>query len=129
MAKRDGYALIELMIAVVVLTVAVLGVAGSTGSIAVEAGRAETEAHATAAVDERISKISLDPRLPLLDSIYQTTETELPGLRGYSRSTVFDSVTVPLSGNNAAIYRRVTVSVAGPQLPVAISRTVVLGHR
>lgn len=129
MYKRDGYALIELMIAVVVLTVAVLGVSGSTGSIAVEAGRAEREAQAKAAVDERITKISLDPRTPVLDSIYQATETDLPGLQGYARSTVFDSVTVPLSGNNAATYRRVTVSVSGPELPVAISRTIVLGSR
>ena len=121
-----GFALIEIMIALVVLAVAILGVAGSTGGIAVRASNAEVRAEALQAVDDQITRVSMDPRYGLIDSLYAGTDS-LPHMPGYRRVTTVDSVEVDLSGDNSATYRRVTVAVQGPGLLNGLARTIVLG--
>lgn len=126
-ADTGGFALIELMVALVVLAVAILGVAGSTGGMAVRASTAEVRSEALQAVDDQIARISLDPRYTLIDSIYAGTDSLLVGMPGFRRITVIDTVDVDLSDNQSATYRRVTVTVRGPELPAGVARTVVLG--
>ena len=125
--EKGGFTLVELMIAVVILSVAVLGVAGSTGRLSVLASTAELRSKAQQAVDDRIALISLDPRYTLIDSIYEGTDSVVVGMPGFARSTTIDSVTVSLGGGNSITYQRVTVQVTGAGLPGGAARTVVLG--
>lgn len=123
---RGGFTVIELMIALAVLALAVLGVAGSTSRLSVQATTAETHSMALKAVDDQITRVSVDPRYERLDSLYEGTETVLPGMPGYQRVTTLDDVQVALSADNSVTYRRLTVRVSGPGLREEVARTVVL---
>ena len=123
----EGFALIELMIAVLILTVAILGVAGSTSSMSLLANKADLRSEALQAVDDQISRISVDPRYGLMDSLYAGTDTVVAGLPGFSRTTAIDTVEVGLPSGDTILFRRVRVSVTGPTLPDGVSRSVVLG--
>ena len=125
--KEEGFALIELMIAVLILTVAILGVAGSTSSMSILANKADLRSGALQAVDDQISRISVDPRYGLMDSLYAGTDTVVAGLPGFSRTTAIDTVEVGLPSGDTILFRRVRVSVTGPTLPDGVSRSVVLG--
>ena len=81
----EGFTLVEMMIAIVVLTLAVLGVAGSTGQMALKASTAEVKSKAVQAVEDRITRVAMDPRYPVLDSIYDGTEASMPDMPGFSR--------------------------------------------
>lgn len=122
-----GVALIEAMVALVVLAIAILGVAGSTSGMSLRASTAEVHAGALQAVDDQLARISLDPRLGRIDSLYAGTDSLLVGLPGFRRITTIDTVEVDLGDDRSATYRWVTVTVRGPELPVGISRSVVLG--
>lgn len=125
--NEDGFALIELMIAVLILTVAVLGVAGSTSSMSIMANKADLRSEALQAVDDQISRISVEPRFGLIDSLYAGTDTVVAGLPGFSRVTAIDTVRVGLPSGDTIMFRHVRVSVSGPTLPDGVSRSVVLG--
>lgn len=125
--NEEGFALVELMIAVLILTVAVLGVAGSTSSMSMRANAADIRSEALQAVDDQISRISVDPRYDLMDSLYAGTDTIVAGLPGFSRVTAIDTVELGLPSGDTIQFRRVKVSVAGPTLPNGISRSVVIG--
>lgn len=125
--KDEGFALIELMVALLVLTVAILGVAGSASTMSIRANSADLRSQALQAVDDQISRISVDPRYGLMDSLYAGTDTVVAGLPGFSRVTAIDTVLVGLPSGDTIQFRRVKVSVAGPTLPDGVSRSVVLG--
>ncbi|NNM34117.1 MAG: prepilin-type N-terminal cleavage/methylation domain-containing protein [Gemmatimonadetes bacterium] len=123
----EGFALIELIVALLVLTVAILGVAGSASTMSIRANSADLRSQALQAVDDQISRISVDPRYGLMDSLYAGTDTVVAGLPGFSRVTAIDTVRVGLPSGDTIQFRRVKVSVAGPTLPDGVSRSVVLG--
>ena len=125
--KEEGFTLVEMMIALVILTVAILGVAGSTSRMSMQAGNAELQAKAIQAVEDRLARVTLDPRYALLDSLYSGSESTVPDLSGYTRVTDVQSVTASLPSGKSVTYQKVTVTVDGPQLSKKVGRTVVLG--
>jgi prepilin-type N-terminal cleavage/methylation domain-containing protein len=117
-----GFTLIEICIAIVILTAAVLGLGASTSRMLSPTGNAELEFVALEAVEDRLAEIKLDPRYGVLDSLYETTQTNLPGLTGASRVT-----SINRTQNAQADFQTIVVTVSGGNLPAPVSRTLIMG--
>lgn len=125
--SERGFTLIEVCIAIVILTVAILGLAASTGRLLGPTTDAEFDFLALQAVEDRLSEMRLDPRYADLDSLYEGTEASLPGLPGLTRTTTVTQTRTQLSSGRWLDYKTIVVTVSGGQLARPVSRTLVMG--
>ena len=124
---RKGFTLVELMTALIVLTTAILGIAASAGKLIQSAGETELRALAVQAAGAKLQQVVLDPRYAILDSLYAGSESTLPGLTGFTRTTLITHVTQNVGGATDQDYKKVTVYVHGPSLGDTIVRETVVG--
>lgn len=121
---RDGFTMVEVIVALVILGVAVLGLSASASSLATRAAEAELRARALYTVQDRLAEVQLDSRYAMLDSLYEETETDALGMSGFTLTTSVDHVVqtnpTPLD------YKIVSVVIDGPVLGGAISRQIVV---
>lgn len=119
--SRAGFTLIEVLMAVVILAILTLGLMSNSGKMirGVTDDRARTLA-ATAA-DERIARIRVWPTYATLDT-FVAVENNTP-LAGWTRTT-----TITRTGGAGLTndFKRATVVVTGPGLPVPITRSVAM---
>jgi len=120
--SQAGFTLIEVLMAVVILAILTLGLMSNSGKMirGVTDDRARTLA-ATAA-DERIARIRVWPNYATLEATFATVENHTP-LPGWTRTT-----TITRTGGVAQTndFKRATVVVTGPGVPVPITRSVAL---
>lgn len=122
--SEQGFTLVEVVVALVILSVAVLGLSGSAAGLGQAAARAELRALAMESVQDRISRVRLDPRYGDLDSIYSGVDTNLLGIAGLTRTT---TVTHVLQTNPVDLdYKRIHVVVSGAQLGEDIGRYIII---
>ncbi len=120
MRGQGGFTLVEMLIALAILLIVIVGMVSTTGKTTHVAATSERESAATELVHDRIDQVRVDPDYGGLDTTYGTTELSFPTLPGFQRVT---TVTRFTSSNND--YKKVTVKVTGPGLPAAgISRTI-----
>jgi prepilin-type N-terminal cleavage/methylation domain-containing protein len=123
---RDGFTLVEVVVALVILSTAVLGLAATSSGLATTANTAQLRALALEAVEDRVAEVRLDPRYSALDSLYDGTEADILGtaIPGYDRTTTITrvSVTTPTPLD----YTRIVVEVTGPLLTETIQRHIVI---
>ena len=121
MRTERGFTLIEIMIALVILTVVILGMATAAAQVVHVVTVTDRSTAAIQLADSRIEEIQLDPDYNGLDSTYAGTETDFPSLPGYTRQTQI----VRVGGlGQATDHRKITVTVNGPGLTQPIKRTV-----
>ncbi len=115
---REGVALIEAMLAVIILAGAVL----SAGSYVTKLSRGTMDerirAQALHLVAERFEEVKTAPTYGKVDSLYQGTETNISGYKGFSRVTAVTRI-----GGGAADtvdYKIVTVTVTTPAIPKSV---------
>lgn len=120
-----GFTMVEVVVALVILSVAVLGLSGSAATLATRAADAELRARALHAVQDRIAQVEIDPRYGDLEALYAGTQTDVLGLSGFTLTTAITHVlqTSPTSLD----YKVVSVTLAGPQLPNPVSRRLIVG--
>ena len=123
MRARNGFTLIEVMIALTILMIVLVGMASMTTRSVHVTTISDREEAAIQLVHDRLEFVRADPRYTALDSLYATTETTFPSLPGFQRVTQITRVT---TGNND--YRRVTVTVTGPGLKQPVSRTITVAQ-
>lgn len=123
MSDQNGFTLIEVVIALLILSVVMLGLAGTTGALLVRTARNDAETEAVELVDDRIETIQTDPDYANLAANYQGTETSLPGHPEKKRTTIIVPMTVPGAGRIDA--KKVTVRVTAPVLKQPVARTAV----
>jgi len=124
MLKRsEGFTVVEVIVALLILSVAVLGVAGSTTSLTTAAVSAEQRAAALYSVQDRIARIEADGRYATLDSLYAGVDSGVPA-PGYVRTTTVQTVSV--TNPTPLDYTRITVSVIGPGLTAPIERSLLV---
>ena len=124
-----GFTIIELTVVVFILTTAILGI-GATATFMVQAAStAGVKSEALQSVEGRISQIVMDPRYGDLESLYEKTETDLPGLEGFDRVTKITHVETETEDQPGRVtdYKIVMVSVSGPGLAEGMSRTIIVG--
>ena len=126
--NKKGLTMVEVITSLVILAVATLGLSSTTARFARVAVDAENRSLALQAVEDRLSTIRLHPIYQQLDSIYSESESEIPDLPDYKRSTTLTRVIQPGEREGKYIdFTRITVTVDGPGLEEPISRTVAVG--
>jgi prepilin-type N-terminal cleavage/methylation domain-containing protein len=122
---RRGLTLIEVMIAMVILTVVLLGM----GQFAVNFTRAvqQSEARIIAVnlVDQQLSEIRSSPNYSGLEAAYNGTESSVSGFSGYSRVTLIVQ-TGGLKPTYADDYKTITVTVTPPGRAGPVTKTIIV---
>jgi len=123
--RERGMTLIEVMIALTILAIVVLGM----GQFAFNFSRTERQSEArTIAVflaDQRLSVIRSAPNYSGIDSTYGVAEPSISGFPGYARSTTIVHTGGPLP-TYTNDYKTVTVTVTSPALKSPVIKTVVV---
>lgn len=124
---RQGFTLVEMTVALVILAVGVLGISSSAGRLGQVSTTAQSEAVALQAVEDRLSLVLLHPNYAKLDSIFSKTENNVPAT-GYKRVTkVIRSITTGANGKKID-FSDIIVTVTGPGLPsTGVNRTQTVG--
>ncbi len=121
MRTERGFTLIEIMIALVILTVVILGMATAAAQVVHVVTVSDRNTAAIQLADSRVEEIQMDPDYNGLDTAYAGTETDFPSLPGYVRATEI----VHVGGlGQVTDHRKITVTVTGPGLTQPIKRTV-----
>ena len=123
---RSGFSLVEMTMSVMLLTLGILGMGATAGRMTTVEETARVRSEALQAVEDQLSQIQMDPRYTLLDSIYGSTNTAIPGVVGLVRSVAITHVQQPVAGGGVIDYKRIYVLVDGQRLPAGISRTLVV---
>jgi prepilin-type N-terminal cleavage/methylation domain-containing protein len=119
--RREGFTLLEVLVALVILGFVILSAQASVTSLMVrDVGWQEQRARATQIAMDRLHAIQSDPVYSTLVDGYEEEGTELD--RGFTRDTRFQA-TVFEDGTE---YQTVTVTVTGPRLAKPVSRTTVI---
>lgn len=123
MCRDRGFTLIELMVALVIFAVVVLGLGAATSQFVHTVAVGQRRAAAIQLVEGRIETVQMNPNYGALDTLYAGTETDFPTFEGLKRETRI----VHVGGSGQLLdYKKVTVIVTGPGLAEPVSRTIVV---
>lgn len=122
--RRNGFTLIEVMMALVILLGVVLGVAQITAKMVHTVATSDQQMAAVQLAEGRLEQIRLDPDYTDLETSYNGTETSFPTLTGFKRVTVIAHVG---GSGKSQDYKKITVTVSGPGVLTPVSRTVTVG--
>lgn len=126
MNDENGFTLVEVVIALLILAVVMLGVAGTTGAVLLQAAEDDRETTAVELAHDRIEVVLTDPDYEGLEDEYGGAENDLPGAPDMTRITTITPMTV--SGEGAIDAKKVSVKVTGDGLGQPVSRTAVRGQ-
>jgi type II secretion system protein I len=117
-----GFTLIEVLLAVVMLAILTLALMSNSAKMIRGVTDDRTRTLAATSADERIARIRVWPTYTTLEATFVAVESNTP-LTGWTRTT-----TMTRTGTSGGVndYKRATVVVTGPGLPVPISRSVAL---
>ena len=119
--RRAGFTLVEVMLALVILSVVVLGVGATTARFLQVVTTSERSSAALQLVNDRLELVRLHPDYSTLDSTFAGEEAGFPSLPDLRRVTQV----VRFGGTGQATdFKRVTVTVSGPGLLAPVARTV-----
>jgi prepilin-type N-terminal cleavage/methylation domain-containing protein len=116
-SSGSGFTLIEVLIALVMLSVVLLAAAGSTTKYLSLIAKSRIKIQAAAVADAQIANIRVSPAYDSLTIRFDSTRTGIP-FPGYSRVTRL----VRTGAGTTTDQTRVTVTVGGPQLTTPIVR-------
>ena len=130
MTDRRGFTIIEVVIALTLLMVVMVGFVTMNGKTAHIAATSDREEAAIQLLNDRIDQVRADPYYAKLDSLYGTTESSFPTLPGFTRVTVVVNCKVKgngkgnCNGNGVYDYNLITVTVNGPGVSAPVARSV-----
>ena len=120
-----GVTLIEVMIAVVILSVVLLGMGRYLVDFSRAVRRSEARTIAINLAAQRISEIRASPNYSGLETNYALAESSIPGFTGFTRATTIAHVggARPTYTND---YKTVTVVVNSTGLTTPVTKTIVV---
>jgi prepilin-type N-terminal cleavage/methylation domain-containing protein len=121
-APRRGMTLVEVIIAIVILTGATLTMGGFVSRFAHSASLSTVRASAVELAVERLESVKQGPAYDQLEASFEREEATVAGYPGFSRSTVVSRV------SRAGIddYTLVTVVVRHESLPGPVKKTTIV---
>ncbi len=118
---QRGFTILEVVLALVILTVVIMGITSATGNFMRVVSISDRETAAIQLAEDRIEQIQMDPNYGGLDTVYVGTESNLPTLTGYTRLTDISRV----GGlGQATDHKLIQVTINGPGLSNPVSRSV-----
>jgi prepilin-type N-terminal cleavage/methylation domain-containing protein len=120
MKRRSGMTLIEVMIALVILTGALLGMGKFITSFSHATSDGALSSVASDLVLDRLETIKGSTSYATLDA-YAVTELAITGFAGYTRVT---QVTRTLDGTQD--YKAITVTVSNPSLSLPVKKSTII---
>jgi prepilin-type N-terminal cleavage/methylation domain-containing protein len=121
---RRGMTIVEVLVALTVLGVVMIGMGRYTADFARTVSQAGVRSSASDLVVDRIETIKASGRYDILETTYSGIESGIPGYTGFTRRTQ-----IVHRGGTAADsvdYKIVTVSVTGPRLTTPVKKTTVI---
>lgn len=120
---RAGFTLMEVLIAMVILAIALLGIQAAMSDLLIrDTGVEQKRAVAQELAAERLRAVAMDEAYAQLERRYETTEDPVPGFAGYKRTTE-----ITRTQANGADYKTVSVKVERAGMTTPVVRTVVVG--
>ncbi len=126
MRARAGFTLIEVLVALVILAVVLLGGQAVAARMIFNVTSAERQMAAVQLADDRIDFIRLDPQYDSLEARYEKTETSLPGYTNATRKTQLQRIQTTTT-NGVTDYWKITVHVTLPGLKDTVKRSASIG--
>lgn len=128
MRTRGGFTIIELLVALVILGVAVVGIQVAMTNLIHTAAVVDQQSIAAQIAEARLDMISADPSYATLTSRYTEDAVPVPSISGLVRTT---HLTQTYDSTDAGVldYTRITVSVDGPGIGDPVSRTTAIARR
>lgn len=123
---RQGFTIVEILLALLLLSFTVMGFQAATGEIIHFAAQSDRQAVAMQLVEDRLDLIRLDPGYGALETRYETAPTALQDFPGLTRATEIVR-TREQQATGVLDYLTITVTVAGSGLREPVARTVVVG--
>lgn len=124
-AAREGFTLVEVLLAVVLLSFMVMGFQAATGTIIHHGVQSDREGVAVQVARDRLDVIRLDPRYERLKGAYEESNTSVPSHPGLKRTTIIEH-TDQTTATGVLDYYTITVRVTGSGLRQPVSRTIVV---
>jgi type IV pilus modification protein PilV len=123
MRARKGFTLIEVVVAMVLLTMVVLGSQGLAARMVHTTAESNVRMQAMQLAHDRVDMVRLDPQYDSLVARYQGTESGIPMHPGFTRVTTLTRTQTATSTGTIDFYT-ITVRVTAPALSGAVTRTV-----
>jgi prepilin-type N-terminal cleavage/methylation domain-containing protein len=118
---RGGFTLIEVLVALVILSTAMMSISSYISNLGRTSGLASVRATAGDLVAARLELIKADLNYAALESTFVQTESEISGHPGFERETRIVHTLSP-----TVDYKTVTVIVTAPALPGPVKKTTVI---
>jgi type IV pilus modification protein PilV len=120
----EGFSMIEVLVAMVILAIVMLGLQATiTDRVVRTVGTETRRATANQLAKDRIARIQIDPQYLSLESRYGVVEAPVAGAPLFTRSTQVVRSARPLVDGD---FKTVTVRVWGAGMPDTVSRTTVI---
>lgn len=125
MSRENGFTLLEVIVALMLLTTTVMGMQLVTAQMLRRMTISQVQLSASQLAEDRLDQIRLEPdytRLP----VYAGAEDTIPGFPNFTR---FTTVVQQRDSTSRGItdFRRITVEVRAPGMTSPIARTLVIG--
>ncbi len=128
MTDRRGFTLVETMVALVILTIVVVGLARFMGTFLHAESTSGTRLVATSVAAERLEMVRADPRYSTLGALYGVgVAADTTGFPGYPMMRRRTTIVRDQTGAPARDFTTVTVRVTHPSMPkdtVSLTATV-----
>ncbi|HEY6061033.1 MAG TPA: prepilin-type N-terminal cleavage/methylation domain-containing protein [Gemmatimonadales bacterium] len=121
MNGQRGFTLIEVILALTILLVVMMMLARTTGQTVHTAATSTSQQAAIELAMDRVEQVRTNPNYDALEATYVATETGFPTLPGFTRVTRIVRTGGVGQPND---YKKVTVTVTGPGVAPAVSRSV-----
>lgn len=123
MRTERGFTLIEVILALTILMVVMVLLARTTSNTVHSTALNASQQAALELAMDRVEQVRSDPNYTALEATYNATENAFPTLPGFTRVTLIVQTGGVGQPND---YKKVTVTVTGPGITTAITRTVVV---
>lgn len=121
---RKGMTLVEVLVALTILSVVMLGLGTFTTNFARTVSEAGIKSTASDLVADRLEVVKSGSRYDLLESQFQGTESTIAGHPGFTRRTRI--LHVGGSPMDSVDYKVVTVEVQAPRLSKPVRKSTVI---